>query len=221
MQPTRNPSVKSAYQSKTVAVLGDSLSDNLGMYGVRPSLMWPELTAAALRTANLPYKARNLGKAGDTSTQMLARVAGLTYHEIPDAVFVAAGVNDPVNSISNAVTQSNIAAIGQYLIAAGVPATRIGIVSAPYLNFASGGDTLATPYASYVGVRGAQAAAAAALGAGYIDFYNFLRNLIVAGTETQGSNSWHAIAGNQHLNALGNSYCAQAVQLGATYAGLT
>jgi hypothetical protein len=101
---------------------------------------------------------------------------------------------------------------------------RIVVVSTNYLNWTTGGDTLATPYASYVNVRAAQQAAVTAENvtvAGkpsviYSDVYNFLRSRIVAGTDPDFSavaydqtRSWHYVLNNQHKSAYGHALDAQ------------
>jgi hypothetical protein len=86
------------------------------------------------------------------------------------------------------------------------------VVSAQYLNFSTGGDTLSTPYASYVNVRNAQQSAANAhAGVVFVDLYSYLRNRIVNGQDTQGSFSWHVADANQHFNSYGCGLVAQCI----------
>lgn len=84
------------------------------------------------------------------------------------------------------------------------------LVSTNYLNWASGGDTVGSPSATNLAIRALTTAAAAAEGAVYCDLWTFQAGLIVAGETTQGSNSWHAIANNQHHNAYGHDIVARA-----------
>jgi len=103
-------------------------------------------------------------------------------------------------------TRKNLVVLGQ---ASG--ASRIVIVNAHYLNYSTGGDTLATPLAGNVALRALQSAAATDLGAAYCDLYTFMRNRIVAGTDAQGSFSWHVLDSNSHLNTYGEGILASAV----------
>lgn len=201
--------------TKTIATMGDSLTFNDVYWGCAPHQMWPEVLASQLRAQLCPIRARNFGASGNTTTQMLARVSQLTLYEVPDLAIIFGGVNDPSASIAGATTQNNIEAMISTVVAAGCP--RVIVVSAHYLNWTSGGDAQGTPYATYATLRPFQQAAATNQAAAhpgqvaFCDLYAYLCGLIVAGTEIQGSNSWHAIANNQHLNALGGSYVAAAV----------
>lgn len=123
-------------------------------------------------------------------------------------------------------TDLNVAALGQYAIDHG--ATHVAIVGAQYLNYASNaGDTLSTDYANYVPVRAAQAAAAVALAAAnpsknivWVDLHAYLKALISGGTVTQGNDvAWHVDVENQHLNATGEQYVADAIYAAITAAG--
>lgn len=112
-------------------------------------------------------------------------------------------------------TYKNIGEMIDYLVAAGC--AYVFVVSAQYCNWVSGtGDVtvsgVTTPYAKYVPVRAAQSAIAAAKSVPYVDLYAAMRDLIVAGTVTQGNDAyWHVAVGDQHLNAQGQSIVAAAV----------
>lgn len=257
--------------ARSIACMGDSLTDLGPWYGVRPSRMWPAKVAAALNVQGASVKARNFGRGGDTTNLMMGRFVQMTWFGVPNVGVVFGGVNDPSNGTTvnggaatttsipvqpgkgaalvggyvtiggetrlvntsvndtltlatplsgapanaaavTVATQANIEAMIDTLYAAGC--SRNIVVSAQYLNFATGGDTTSTPYPAYVPVRAAQQAAAtsrAAKGAVFCDLYAHMRNLIVTGVDTQGSNSWHAIANNQHLNDYGQSVVGDAV----------
>jgi lysophospholipase L1-like esterase len=107
-------------------------------------------------------------------------------------------------------TQANIISIGSALRAAGY--RRLIVCGQHYLNFASGGDTVATPLASNATLRVEQSAAATALGALYVDFHAYMRALIVATTYAQGDDTaWHVAIGNTHLNNTGEQILADAI----------
>lgn len=90
---------------------------------------------------------------------------------------------------------------------------RIILLSTNYLNWTTGGDNAGTStfYAPNVAIRALTEAAAAAEGVVYGDLFNFQAGLISSGETTQGSNSWHAIADNQHHNAYGHDTVARCV----------
>ena len=95
--------------------------------------------------------------------------------------------------------------------------SKVIIANYHYLNWSANGDALALRYWEWSDVAGsngigiAQKAVAASEGVVYADVYTYYRNLIVSGQETQGSYSWHVADQNVHLNALGNSYMAEAL----------
>lgn len=207
-------SANKARNRQAVSAIGDSLTLNYSL-AVRPDQHWPERLAVALRDLGCPIQGRNFGISGNTTTQMLARIGVLTQYEIPKLAIIFGGVNDPGNAISGATTQSNIESMGETLFDAGVE--YVLVVSTQYLNYSSGGDTLATPYATYATLRTYQDAAADTLiaahpsKAAYVDLYTYMRNLIVAGTYAEGDHLWHVAATNQHLNAIGEQIVADAV----------
>ena len=46
----------------------------------------------------------------------------------------------------------------------------------------------------------------------YVDFYDWMRDLIVAGTYTQGDDTaWHVAVSNAHLNNTGEQILADAI----------
>ena len=97
-------------------------------------------------------------------------------------------------------------------VAQTINSPRTIICGQHYLNFASGGDTVATPLAAQVALRALQSAAAATLGAVYVDFHAYMRDLIVAGTYTQDDDTaWHVAVDNTHLNNTGEQILADAI----------
>lgn len=108
-------------------------------------------------------------------------------------------------------TQANLVKIGQAIQASGC--TRLIVPGLHYYNFASGlGDTTTTPNPSSAALRAAQMSAASALGAVHVDLYDWMRDLIVAGTYTQGDDTaWHVAVSDAHLNAVGEQILADAI----------
>jgi len=197
-----NPNYKNS-----IAITGDSITHNF--YMTRLDQCWPYQLQLLLQGLGAKVVCRNLALQGDTTTHAITRFSEMTLFDIPKIGIIFCGVNDPGNAIVQATTQANIQTMISNLKASGVP--NVIVVSAHYLNFVSGGDTLSTPYASYVPVRSAQQAAALAGGAVFCDLYTFLRNRIVGGQDVQGSFSWHFATQDQHLNPYGAGLVAQSV----------
>lgn len=203
----------------TLAAMGDSITEGYG-WGVLQSRSWPELLAAALRDLDVPIKARNFGKSGNhtgtgTPAGMQGRFAAMTDFDIPTIGIVWGGINDAGNGITTTETQANTQTMAESLFDSGVTYVLVG--NTQYLNWTTGGDAVDTPYASRVDLRAKQAAAVDAVEADHpgkvalADVYGYMRGLIVDGTDTQGSNSWHAYPDNQHLNAYGMQVVADAM----------
>jgi len=88
---------------------------------------------------------------------------------------------------------------------------NIGVVTMPYLNWTTGGDTVNTQGSTYAAVLSAQSAAATATGAVFYNVWSYMNNLISTGVETQGSNSWHYYTNNQHMNQHGHSITSDTI----------
>jgi len=107
-------------------------------------------------------------------------------------------------------TQKNLEEIIAYWQAQGV--TKIALMGMHYWNFASGGDTTSSQASGQAALRSLQAAAAAAKGVPFVNLYEWMRQLILAGTYTQGDDlAWHVAVSNQHLNATGERIVSDAL----------
>jgi lysophospholipase L1-like esterase len=94
-------------------------------------------------------------------------------------------------------TQKNIEEIGNYCKSRGCSNLVVGLMH--YQNYASSGDTVATPLAANVTLRAAQQAAATTLGAQVADFYTAMKSRIQAGTDTQNYTQTLVVTGvSQH-----------------------
>lgn len=191
--------------------IGDSYTFNIDYLSTTASYkdFHPFRTGVALNALGCRIGVFADGVAGSTSAQMLAR---MPRNPIPSSnsrkgiFFIYAGRNDP----DGPTTQANIISIGQAAQAQGF--TMIVVGTQHYLNYASGGDTLAVQDTFAAATRTAQNAAAASLGATVADFYTFLRNKIVSGAVTQNDwAAWHVADSNSHLNATGQQYLADCI----------
>lgn len=105
-------------------------------------------------------------------------------------------------------TQKNLTELALY--AQGKGCDKILIAGNHYWNWTSGGDTTSVELPRNATLRTKQEAAATAASAVYVDLYEHMRQLILAGTYTQGDNGWHSSANNQHLNEAGQQILADA-----------
>jgi acyl-CoA thioesterase-1 len=88
--------------TKTILVLGDSLSQG---FGLAPSEAYPMLLAKKLRTAGLNFQVINASAAGGTTEGGLGRLSAHLKHKI-DIFILELGINDafrgvPVDQIQN------------------------------------------------------------------------------------------------------------------------
>ena len=255
---------------RAIVAIGDSISYSLGGGGLVANQFYPARLQAAFAALGITdVIARNFGVSGNTTAQMIARMACLNQYETPYIGVIEGGINDGANgssvSGSGATTTSipvqaghgarftvggyvvingqsrlvtaistdtltvspalsaaptdatavahdtaaNIVVLGQYLLAAGC--SRLIVLDCHYMNWSSGGDNGASQNATYAAIRTAQAAAAATLGATYVDAYNYMRALIADGTYTQGDYRWHIADSNVHLNAAGEQILSDAI----------
>lgn len=100
-------------------------------------------------------------------------------------------------------TRRNLVELGQWLMGAGCG--RVLVHGQHMKNWPSGGDTLVAEEAAYAALRTAQRAAVGDLvslgvDAVYVDNLAAMRALIASGAEALGSNNWHALPNNQHIN---------------------
>ena len=119
-----------------------------------------------------------------------------------DAITLTAALPGGAPAAGTAVaidTQTNLTQIGLY-IKNTIGCSRIIVGGMHYYNFSSGGDTVGTPLPANVTLRAKQSAAATAIGAVYVNFWQVMADRITAGTDTQGSYSWHVLDSNVHLN---------------------
>jgi hypothetical protein len=122
---------------------------------------------------------------------------------VGDAITVAALSGAPsAGTTVKLDTRQNIVKIGQRLQAIGFTNLLVGVMH--YLDYTDGsGDTIAAENATQAALRSLQRLAAADLGATAVDFYAYMRALLVAGTYTPLSASWHVANTDPHLNAIG------------------
>lgn len=90
-----------AAQTKTLLIVGDSLSAG---YGLTQQQSWPDLLQTTLVDKKSPWRIQNASISGETSGGALARLPTLLQQHKPDAVLIEIGGNDglrgfPVNRL--------------------------------------------------------------------------------------------------------------------------
>jgi len=102
------PSFAAAQQSRTVLVLGDSIS---AAYGLAPGTGWVDLLAKRLSSERYPYRVVNASISGDTTAGGLARLPPLLVAHKPAVVIVELGGNDGLRGGDLKATRTNLDAI--------------------------------------------------------------------------------------------------------------
>lgn len=154
--------------------------------------------------------AKGLGyRAG--SYALVNGVSKLIQSVATDAITVSVPFGAPPSAGQTVApdTQINLQTMVASLVASGC--SRNVILGLHYYNYTALADTTSVELAANATLRGLQRAAATASGAVYCDLYAYMRALILAGTVTQGSFSWHVADSNLHLNAYGEGIVADAV----------
>lgn len=120
-------------------------------------------------------------------------------------------------------TSQNLIDAGGVLYGKGY--TKLVIGKHHFLNFSSGGDTLAAQQTIASQTRTAQETAFTSLSASYgavqADFYSFMRARIVAGLDVEGDHAWHVAATDVHLNEYGEGLLADCIEAAIPAAWLT
>jgi len=148
--------------NNTLVCMGDSIT-NWPQSGVFNNNTYPYMTQE-LVGGNC--RSVNLGIAGQTTTQMLARVSEMLSQGIPGVATIFGGINDQNDAISTSTTQSNLEAMVTYLQNAGCQ--RIMLCNIHHVDNALVGwdyDTGLNPY------RAAILAAGIATNVPVCDFY--------------------------------------------------
>lgn len=97
----------SAAPSKTVVILGDSLTAGLG---VEREQAYPALLQEKINAVGLPFTIVDAGVSGDTTSDGLGRLDWLLQRKI-DILVVELGANDGLRGIPVSTIQSNLQAI--------------------------------------------------------------------------------------------------------------
>jgi len=102
------PPLAAAQQSRTLLVLGDSIS---AAYGLAPGSGWVDLLAKRLADERYPYRVVNASITGDTTAGGLARLPPLLSQHRPALVIVELGGNDGLRGGDLNATRRNLDSI--------------------------------------------------------------------------------------------------------------
>lgn len=94
-----------AAESRTVLVLGDSLS---AAYGLAPEQGWVALTAEKLRARHPGWRIANASVSGETTAGGASRIAGELARHRPAVVVVELGANDGLRGLPLEHTRANL-----------------------------------------------------------------------------------------------------------------
>ncbi|GGI52943.1 arylesterase [Oxalicibacterium solurbis] len=94
--------------SKTIVVLGDSLSAE---YGLERGRGWVSLLQQRLVAEKIPANIVNASISGETTSGGRARLQSLLNKHKPDVVIIELGANDALRGLSLAATQDNLEAM--------------------------------------------------------------------------------------------------------------
>jgi acyl-CoA thioesterase-1 len=100
----------SAELTRTILVLGDSLSAG---YGLKPEEGWVNLLRNRLQQQNLDYRVINASITGDTTQGGLARLPKALKREKPDIFILELGANDGLRGFDINLTRNNLSQMVQ------------------------------------------------------------------------------------------------------------
>jgi acyl-CoA thioesterase-1 len=113
-----------ALATKTIMVMGDSLSAG---YGIRPEQAWPSLLAKRLTEKHLDYSVANLSISGETTAGGRSRLSQALRQYKPAIVVIALGANDGLRGLALPQMRDNLNAMIDAARAAGAKVMLAGI----------------------------------------------------------------------------------------------
>ena len=120
--------VRTHSASKTVLVLGDSLSAE---YGLARGAGWVPLLERRLATTNTPAEIINASISGETTSGGRARLQALLAKHHPDVVIIELGGNDGLRGLQLNATQANLQEMIDLSKAAGARVLLLGMQIPP------------------------------------------------------------------------------------------
>lgn len=113
-----------ALATKTILVMGDSLSAG---YGIRPEQAWPALLGTRLSDKRLDYSVANLSISGETTAGGRSRLTSALKAYQPAIVVIALGANDGLRGLPLAQMRDNLNAMLEASRSAGARVVLAGM----------------------------------------------------------------------------------------------
>lgn len=187
-----------------LVAIGDSHTDPSAAF-TRPGQVWLRIVARA------GYRTLNLGKSGDSTAQMRARIGQALVEGRPEIAVIFGGGNDALRNVDPTETERNVAFMIEWLRDHGVG--RIALIGAVQLNWRE-----TPPWQPAVDcVNTVLAGLAARNSVVFVDLAGYLAERIARGEDPdfsavpyRQSRSWHVYGGDPHLNAYGQRLIAEA-----------
>ena len=123
-------SLASYAQSKTILVIGDSLTAGFGLV---QSNSFPAQMERSLRQSGINVRIINAGVSGDTSAGGRSRLAW-ALSENPDAVILELGANDGLRGLDPKQTEANLDAMIRKIRKHKIPVLLAGMLAPPNLG---------------------------------------------------------------------------------------
>jgi acyl-CoA thioesterase-1 len=120
--------VSASSQSRTILVLGDSLSAE---YGLKRGYGWVALLENRLTAEKLPFNVINASISGDTSAGGRSRLGALLKQHHPTHVIIELGANDALRGLALDVTKENLNQMTQSAQQTGAKVLLIGMQMPP------------------------------------------------------------------------------------------
>lgn len=114
--------------SKTVLVLGDSLSAE---YGLARNSGWVSLLEQRLKTEKINATVQNASISGETTSGGRARLPALLKKYQPDVVLIELGANDALRGLALNATEANLRALVQFSHQAKAKTVLVGMQIPP------------------------------------------------------------------------------------------
>lgn len=121
-------SVDAHSASKTIAVLGDSLSAE---YGLARGAGWVPLLEKKLRADTSSYTVANASISGDTTSGGLSRLPSILSKNKPSIVVIELGGNDALRGLSLAATETNLRSMIDMVKKTGAQVVLLGMQIPP------------------------------------------------------------------------------------------
>lgn len=121
---TASFSYGSSVESKTILILGDSLSAG---YGIQTKDSWPVLLQSKLDQKGFQYHIHNASISGQTSSEGANQIDQLLSLTKPNLVILELGANDGLRGLSTVEMQNNLQKIIRKSLATNAQVLLIGI----------------------------------------------------------------------------------------------